>query len=110
MGKSKDTTEVDGNAMMSAKLFAEQTIKAAETLIRVERSLDRLFEKEVYVEGVTIRCPTEEKPGYLAIVRAVTPAGRMVAFHREETFWEVVVGVAKRLENGSLKWAEDRYG
>lgn len=46
----------------------------------------------------------------MAIIGAFDDAGGpVVAFHSASNFGETVVGVAKRLRNGSLKWRTDEY-
>lgn len=75
-------------------------------------ALDRLkweaTEKRPLVYEIRVKCDPDDEQGVLCIIKAYKPDGYVVAFHREETVWEVLVGVSKRLQNNSLKWREDK--
>jgi hypothetical protein len=44
----------------------------------------------------------------LLIVKAETPEGNIIAFHGGEDLASVVIGLVNRLDNGSIKWKEDK--
>ena len=100
---------VDGNAMMSAVNHQRRLIKLGETLQRVEPVLDRLYDEDVIIKGVTIRFCSEDNSEYFATIRAQVEGEQVVAFHAGATFYETVEGLINRLTNKSLRWKDDQY-
>lgn len=106
MKKGEDTP---GNAMMSALEYQRQMIRSQEQLIRCDRILERLFDDDVEVLGMSIRLPQEDAGDYLVTVRARKGNNKVVAFHAANTLAEVLRGVLAKLENRSIRWKEDNY-
>ena len=104
---SKRNQEHDGNAMASAAAFRQQLIRSGELLLRAERIFERCWDEDVFVRNVNIKLDGGGGGNYLAIVKAETPEGKIVAFHDAPTLLELVTGLLARLENKSLKWRED---
>lgn len=110
MSKSGRTnTDIPGNSVGSHAAYLKQMVRQAETLVAFESVSDALWEEEVYISGISIRFPTDDRSEYLAVVRVDGPSGRQVGFHDAPTFLEVLVGVTNRLKNRSMKFKEDKY-
>lgn len=107
-GKLKNT-DIPGNSVGSHAAYLRQMVRQAETLHDFERVAEHMFEEEVYLLGLSVRCPRDDAPEYLIVVRVDGPAGKQVGFHSAPTFMEAVVGVVNRLQNRSLKFKEDTY-
>jgi hypothetical protein len=107
---TKKDSEVPGNAMASQQAYTRQLVRQAELLLRWEGIVNRLEDEEVWVDGLSIRMPTYDRPDTFVTVRAHTPTGKIVAFHGAPTLYEAVAGVVARVENRTLKWREDQYG
>lgn len=43
----------------------------------------------------------------LGVVKGVRDGKKLIAFHSDDTFGEVLVGLVNRMNNGTLKWKED---
>lgn len=101
--------DVPGNAMESARLYAQTCIRQAEVLLRMEKHIEHLFESGCDIYRITVRTPTIDRASYMAVVAARIDGVAMVAFHDAPTFMECIVGVAERIENRTLKFKEDKY-
>lgn len=106
---SRRNSEVPGNAMASAALFAKEMVRAGESLYQMEYTLDTLFDKEVVVTSIRIRTPGLTQEGYLVVVNALVLGDAVVGFHGDTTFGKAVIGVIERLRNGTIKWKPDEY-
>lgn len=104
-----DARDVPGNARESALQVQRFLMKQSETLVSMERIADRYYEAEMNLTSIRIRFPRSEGDGYLGVVSAEGPAGKVVAFHDATEFLETLVGLIRRLDNGSVKWKEDKY-
>lgn len=105
----KAPKEVPGNARASAIAYQEHLMRIGQHVQDLDRLKWEATEKRPVVYEVKLKCDPDDEQGVLAIVRGYTPGGYVVAFHREETLWETIVGLSKRLGNNSLKWKEDQY-
>ncbi len=110
MSKARlENTDIPGNSVGSHAAYVRQLVSQAETLLGFERTLEQMFEDEMYVRGISIRFPEDDRPEYLAVVRVDGADGKQVAFHSAPTIMELIVGVAKRMSNKSMKYREDEY-
>lgn len=100
----------DGNSMASAAGLTRMLVRQAEALHRIENTLGQLEDEDIFVLGMSLRAPNYEKAEWLAVLRADSPNGRLVAFHNAPSYAELVSGVAERLTNRSIKWKADQYG
>lgn len=108
---SKKRENHDGNAAASAAAFTRQMVRVGEVLHRAEFTIDRDADEDLFLTHINIKVNPSGDGGYLAIIKAETPEGRVVAFHDAPTLAETIVGVLDRLSNRSLKFREDRpYG
>jgi hypothetical protein len=80
--------EVPGNSVASVANYQRVLIKTAEALYGYEPKLDRLFEDDVIVTGLSIRHPIDEGTDYLLTARATIGGERFVAFHGGDTLVE----------------------
>lgn len=101
--------DIPGDARESALQVQRFLMKQSETLVSVERIADRYYEAELNITSIRVRFPRSAGDGYLAVVNAHGPAGKVVAFHDAPEFLEVVVGLIRRLDNNSIKWKADAY-
>ena len=96
-----------GNA--ASKAYERILARVGATLAVAENRLDNAFDSGLWIQSVTFRMPTQDKPDYLAIVKGVQDDARVIAFHGTPTLIEAVDGVFQRLYNGSLKFKEDHW-
>ncbi len=101
--------EQPGNVVGSRAAYVRSLVRSAETLIDFEHTVEQLFEDDVYVHGLSIKLPDDDRPEYLAVVRVSIGGTKKVGFHNALTFGDVVVGVVARLKNRSFKWKDDEY-
>jgi len=107
--KALENTDIPGNSMGSHAAYLRQMVRVAETLQDFERVSDGLWEEDVYISGISVRFPTDDRPEYLVVVRVDGAGGRLVGFHDAPTFLEALVGVVNRLKNRSMQFKEDKY-
>ena len=104
---AKDKNE--GSARGRQHAFDMECMRLGLKLRGYEQVLDRMFDKEVVITGMSIRHPQEEGEDSLVILKAVVSGESMVAFHAASSLHEVLEGLMNRLQNASLKWKEDQY-
>lgn len=102
-------TDIPGNAVGSQAAYLRQMVRQAETLLGFEDVLDHLFDEEVQLRSISIRCPEDDRPEYLAVVRVYWHGEKQVGFHNAPTLLEVLTGVVNRLKNRTLQFKEDKY-
>lgn len=107
---TKKNGGVEGNALASELEFQRQMVRGYSQLMRFERSMERYGADGTDIMGMTVRTPTYERPEYLVILKASREGERFVAFASADTFAEAIRTAAAQLENGTVKWKEDRYG
>ncbi len=105
----KAPKEVPGNAMESAIAYQQHLVRIGQHVQDLDRFKWEATEKRPIIYEIRIKCDPDDEQGALAIIKGYRPDGYVVAFQREETVWEVLVGLSKRLLNSSLKWKEDEY-
>lgn len=110
MGKSKNNSDIAGNAMASAQAVTRQLVQVSEQLYRAERVLDRMFEENEYIKNIKFRAPTEENNSWLVVVTGEIEGADVVAFVYADTFAEASRMLWAMLENRSIKWKEDQFG
>lgn len=105
----KKNDDVNGSAMLSAVNHQRRLIRLGETLQQLEPVLDKLYEEDTMILGVSIRFTDDEGGDYLVVIRAQKDGERVVAFHAAATFYEAVEGFVNRLTNRSLRWKADEF-
>jgi len=75
----------------------------------LDRAIDRLAEDDIRIYSWTVKTHYAGRDDWLAVVRAEAGQNKLVAFHSAETGWELIMGLANRINNKSLKWGEDEY-
>jgi hypothetical protein len=105
----KAPKEVPGNVVASAVAFQTHLMKIGQHVQDIDRLVWEATDKRPVVYAINLKCDPDDEQGVLAILRGYKPDGYVVSFHREDTVWECLVGVSKRLANNSLKWKEDEY-
>jgi hypothetical protein len=71
--------------------------------------LERLFEDDIEILGLSVRVPSGEGEEYFIVVRARVGNDKRVGFNSATTFVEALRGTLARIENGSMIWKEDKY-
>ena len=61
-----------------------------------------------WLKEIRIKVRYGEEGDVLVVVKAEGSEGNQVAFHSGDRVDDVVIGLANRLRNGSLKWREDK--
>lgn len=107
-----------------AQLTSKQrdAVEAQARLIAAERVGDQLKASAAYLsewlenpsDGVTYVTKLTVKPNWgddgdlFMIINAVIDGRKRVAFHGGSTLADALIGLSKRLANGSMKWREDK--
>lgn len=107
MTKPKD---VPGNTLQSQLLFDRELHKVGHRVYDIDSFIQRSVRDKFVVRAIKFRAGKVPGAEWMAIITAYSPDGPVVAFHSGEGFKELVVGLAARLKNGSLKWKADEYG
>jgi len=85
--------------------------KVVRQLLWAEKAINDAEERDCFVRDIRLVNKLALGGGWLAVIRAESSEGKFVAFHGGDTYMETVSGVVARLQNGSLKWKEDKpYG
>ena len=82
-------------------------MRVGEYMLALDRLKWEATEKRPMVTELRIKCDPEDDAGVLCIIKAYTPHEKVISYQREDTVWEALVGVSKRLKNNSLKWKKD---
>lgn len=108
---SKRSRNEDGNSVAAAATLTRMLVRVGETLSRADDLVDRVADEDVFILDIRFKVGGSVSDGWLVVLRADSPEGKLVAFHDAPTFLEAVQGTFDRLQNRSLKWKEDRpYG
>lgn len=64
-----------------------------------------------YISQICFKVRFDDVGDILGIIKADGPDGKTIAFHNGDSIAAVLSGLASRLDNGTLKWREDKpYG
>ncbi len=63
---------------------------------------------ERWLKEIRFKVRYGEEGDVLVVLKAEGSEGNQVAFHSGDRVDDVIIGVAARLRNGSLKWREDK--
>lgn len=105
----KPNLDKPGDAVASARAVTQYWYDVGFDLGRVDRYRTNEGHDAPVLYQVNIKCDPADEQGVLVMAKGYTEKGYVVAFHRGETVVEAVVGMARRLGNGTLKWKEDAY-
>lgn len=101
--------EEPGNAKASTLAYERQMVRMAQQFVRFDMMLERLFEDDIEVYGMSIKVPVSEGEDYFVVVRARVGNDRKVGFGNGASFAEALRGTLARIENGSMRWKDDQY-
>ena len=104
--KSRD---VPGNSIASTLAYERTMVRLAQQLVRFEPLLERMFDEDIVIFGLSVRVPNEVGQDYLLTVRAQVDGKKVVGFNTANTLSEVVRSAVARLENRSMRWKGDQY-
>jgi hypothetical protein len=102
--------DIPGDSRASALAYQQQMVRLAQQIVRFEQVLERMFDEDEEILGLSVRIPSTEGADYLITVRARIGEKRKVAFHASYSFADTIRGLVARLENRSMRWKEDQYG
>jgi hypothetical protein len=105
---TKKQTE-HGSAYLRQRAFDLECIKLGLKVRDYDHQIERMFEDDILVQGLSIRHPQDEGEDYLVTVRMIRAGEWFVAFHAAGSFHELLEGLVNRMRNKSLKWKEDKY-
>ena len=108
MGK-KLPDDVPGDTVASARRVTEYWYGVGAALGDLDRYREAAHVDAPTLTGLTIKCDPEDAQGVLVIAKGFSEDGWVVAFHRDETVVDAVVGMARRLKNHTAKWKKDIY-
>lgn len=98
-----------GNSIASAAAFDKEMVRLGLGLIRVDNTLERLFEEDIVVLDIRVRIPEYAGAEFLCICSARIGGEHVVAFSSGTTFIDALRGMLARMENGTVKWSVDKY-
>jgi len=101
--------ELPGDARGSALAYQQQMVRLAQQFVRFEQIIERMFDENEEVYGMSIRVPTERGAEYLVTIRVRIDHTYKVGFSSASSFFEAVRGALARLENKSMRWKDDEY-
>jgi len=106
---SRQHDEARGSSRTEA--FAKQLEGLSVRAVKLDAWLERLDGQGVWITHINFRAPTDVEGSWLVVIRARGSDGKVVAFHDGPTFWEALNGTLARIENGTLRFKEDKpYG
>lgn len=101
--------EEAGDARKSTLAYERQMVRMAQQLVRFDTILERLFDDDTEIKGMSIKVPNAEGEDYFVVVRARIGNDAMVGFNSDATFAGALRGTLARIENGSMRWRLDDY-
>ncbi len=105
--KQKDAVVAQAQLIAAEHLEAKFRVSAS----KLSEWLENPGDGEVYVTKLTFKVNWGDEGDCFVIVNATIGGQKQVAFHGGSTFGDAIIGVMKRLENGSMKWRKDTpYG
>ena len=108
MGK-RMPDDIPGDSVGSARAVTEFWYNVGIAINDLDKVREATHHDQPILTGLTIRCDPSDEQGVLVIAKGYTDDGWVVAFHRDETVREALVGMSKRLKNHTAKWKEDKY-
>jgi len=106
---TKRNTDVQGNAVASAAMFARQMEKSGVALIRIQEGFERLQEYDIWLLGINLTCKNGPGEEWLAVVKAEVEGVRKVCFQGGVSLSDVVQGLAGRIQSGRFDWRDDKW-
>jgi hypothetical protein len=101
--------EEAGNSRESTLAYERQMVRMAQQFVRFDTMIERLFDNDMEISGMSIRVPSGEGEDYFVVVRARIGNDAKVGFNSDATFAGALRGTLARIENGSMRWKDDDY-
>ena len=101
--------DVPGDAVASARAVTEYWYDVGRALGDVDRYRDKDHLTAPALLELRIKCDPADEMGVLVIAKGLSEDGPVIAFHRDESVVQAIVGMARRLRNHTAKWREDEY-
>ncbi len=110
MGRATDKHALEDERRDRATKIAAANllVKVGAKLEKLDRWIDDPPDGETYIQSIKFKVNAAWDGGILAIVLATRGGEKVKAFHSDDSLLETVAGLAGRLDNGSLKWTEDK--
>lgn len=81
--------------------------RTGKAVMHISALMEGVRESDYEITEVRLRS-TGDGSGYvLAIIKAQSAQGPVIAFHKDVDFSEALTVLAERLQGGNLKWRED---
>ena len=101
--------EIPGDTVGSARAVTEFWYNVGIAINDLDKVWEAPHHDQPQLTALTVRCDPADDQGVLVIAKGISEDGWVVAFHRDETIREALVGMSKRLKNHTAKWKEDKY-
>jgi hypothetical protein len=96
---------------MGKQLDILSSEKAERLLVLMERvwhPLESARLMEGNITEIRVRGPKNGSPEIMVIVKAEVDGTLFVGFHSADTYGDALKGALERIQNGQLKWREDK--
>lgn len=101
--------EVSGNVIQTAVQEQRQAARVQSALLTIQSYMEGYSPTGIIIDGLRITDRSGDGTDLLAAVKAVSETGYTIAFSSASSLSELVISIAARLRNGSMKWKEDEY-
>lgn len=110
MGRASDPNEEKEDRKYQASIRAADRLLArmGKRLEQLDRWADDPPDGETWITEVRFKTGSAFDEGVLAMIKVERGAEKLLAFHVADGLGEALVGLVSRLENGTLKWKEDK--
>lgn len=92
-----------------ARDIVKEAVRVWEALVRLTYMQERLDKQEIVLGSLTLRPPSVDGGDWLLVLRAQLEGGPAVGFVSGHDVAGCLLSTVSMLENGSMKWREDRY-
>jgi len=113
MGRASDRNEEVEDAKYNASKRAAQRLleRYGKRLEQLDRWIEDPPDGETWITAITFKTASGYDGGVMGMIKATVGKDNRIAFHGAETLGECLTGIVGRLDNGTLKWKEDKpYG
>ena len=94
---------------LASQIAATQYMeKVGARLVKLDTLIEETPDGIHYFTSLRFKLGYHESGSILLIAKCDGPEGSMVAFQAGESVSETILGLVNRMENGTLKWREDK--
>lgn len=85
--------------------------RLGESIMYLDQQINDPHDDVTFISHINFKVRYGSEGDILVVVRALSGKEKIVTFHSGDRLDDVVLGLASRFRNGSLKWKEDKpYG